>query len=108
MFDHGFDHLCRGIRIHVSGHSDFGILSSVGESFIFTWVYADIASAACPSQSGILAITSMTFAAVICDADESCSVNTAYAPESSFTISPRGTSRHLYFWNVDTHSAFLN
>ena len=28
----------------------------------------------------------MTFAAIICDADDLCSVNTAYDPESSFTI----------------------
>ena len=43
----------------------------------FTWVYADIASDACPSQSGGGAITSITSAAVICDADEPWSVNTA-------------------------------
>ena len=35
----------------------------------------------------------MTFAAVIYDADEPCIVNTA----SSFTISPRSTTRPLYF-----------
>ena len=29
---------------------------------------------------------SMTFVAVICDADDLCSVNNAYDPESSFTI----------------------
>ena len=39
----------------------------------------------------------MTFAAVICDADDPCSVNTAYDPVSSFTISPRNTTRPLYF-----------
>ena len=31
----------------------------------------------------------MTFAAAICDADDSCSVNTAQDPESFFTISSR-------------------
>ena len=41
-----------------------------------TWVYADIASAACPSQSGSRTITSITSAAVICDVDESSSINT--------------------------------
>ena len=35
---------------------------------------ADTASAACPSQSAYLAITSITFATVIWDADEPCSV----------------------------------
>ena len=44
---------------------------------IFTCVCADTASAACPSQSGSLAITSITFAAVVCEADEPCSLNTA-------------------------------
>ena len=64
----------------VSIHPDIPIsefLSSFWASFIFTWVYADIASAACPSQSGSRAITSITFAAVVCDADEPCSVRTA-------------------------------
>ena len=39
----------------------------------------------------------MTFAAVICDADDPCSVNTALDPESSITMSPRSTTRPLYF-----------
>ena len=46
--------------------------------------------------------------AVICDADELSSVNTAYAlTESSFTISPRSTTRPLYFWNLGCNLAFL-
>ena len=47
-------------------------------------MYADTASAACPSQFGSLAMTSITFAAVIVEAVEHCSLNTAYALESSF------------------------
>ena len=97
MFDHDLGHLCRGRRIHKSGHSDFGILSNLGASSILTWVKADTASAACRAQSGSLAMTSLTFAAVICEVDDPCSVNTACAPESSFTTSPRSTTRHLYF-----------
>ena len=58
--------------------------SNLGASSIFACVSADTASAACPAQSGSLAITSITSAAVICEADDPCSVNTAYAPESSF------------------------
>ena len=54
MFDHDFGHLCRGSRIHISGHSDFGILRNFGASSIFNWVYADVASAACQSQSVVL------------------------------------------------------
>ena len=64
----------------VSIHPDIlilRILSSFWASSILTWVYADIASAACPSRSGTRAITSITFAAVIRDADEPCSVHTA-------------------------------
>ena len=62
-----------------------------------TWVKADTASAACPAHRGSLEIMSMTFAAVIWDADEPCSINTAYEPESSFTKSPRSTTLPLYF-----------
>ena len=76
MFAHGFGHLCRGRRIHTSGHSDAGILSNLGASSNFTWVYADTAPAACPSQSGSLAMTSNTFVGVIRDADEPCSEKT--------------------------------
>ena len=78
----------RGRGIHKSEHSDFRILSNLGTSSILTWVYAGTASAACPSQSGRLAMTSITFAVVIGDADEPCSVKTALAPESSCTVSP--------------------
>ena len=81
----------------MSGHSDFGIFNNVGASFILTWVLADTASAACPTHPGGLDIISITFAAVNCDADDPCSVNTAYDPESSFTMSPRSTTLPLYF-----------
>ena len=62
--------------------------NNFGASSILTWVQADTASAACPENPGSLHSTSITFAAVICEADKPCSVNTAYAPESSFTMSP--------------------
>ena len=58
----------------MSGHSDLGTFSNFGASSIFTWVLADTASAACPKHPGGLDIMSMTFAAVICDADDPCSV----------------------------------
>ena len=77
---------CRGRCIQTSGHSDLGILSNQGASSNFHRVYADTASAACPSQSGNLATTFFIFAAVIWDADEPCSVKAAWAPESSFTV----------------------
>ena len=60
MICHDLGHVCRGRRIPISAHSNFGILSNLGTSSIFTWVYAGIASAACPSQSGSPAMTSIT------------------------------------------------
>ena len=81
----------------MSGHSDLGFFSIFGASSILTWVKADTASAACPAHPGSLEMMSMTFAAVICDTDDPCALNTAYDPELSFTISPRSTTRPLYF-----------
>ena len=49
----------------MSGHSDFGIFNHLRASSIFTWVLADTASAACPSQPGNQEMISMIFAAVI-------------------------------------------
>ena len=49
----------------MSGLSDFVIFNNLGASSILTWVQADTASAACPSQLGNLEMISMTFAAVI-------------------------------------------
>ena len=97
MFAKDFGHLFRGWRIHTSGHCDFGILSNLGASSIFTWVYADTASASCPSQSGNLAITSITFVAVIWDAHEPCSVK------------KKNISSRIIFHNVTTEhdSAFV-
>ena len=36
MLDHDFGHVCRGRRVHIYGHSDFGILSNFGASSILT------------------------------------------------------------------------
>ena len=77
ILDHDLGHLCRRRRIQMSGHSDLGIFNNLGASSICTCVYADTASAACPSKPGSLHMISMTFAAVLCDADDPCSVNTA-------------------------------
>ena len=97
MLDHDLGHQCLGRRIQISGHSEFGIFNNVGASSTLTRVSADTASAACPAQPGSLDISSITFAAVICDADDPCSVSTAYDPESSFKVSPRNTTLPLYF-----------
>ena len=77
MLDHDFGPLCRGRQSQMSGHSDLGIFNNFGASFIFTWVQADAVSAACPEHPGSLDMISMTFAVIICDADDPCSVNTA-------------------------------
>ena len=61
----------------MSGHYYLGIFNNFGASSIFTWVSADTASAACHAHLGSLDMISMTFAAVIRDADDPCSVNTA-------------------------------
>ena len=61
ILDHDFGHLCRGRRIQMSGHSDLGIFNKLWASSIFTWVKADTASAACPSQPGNLEMISMIF-----------------------------------------------
>ena len=74
MFAQELGRSCRGRRITTSGHSDSGILSNLGARSNFTWVYEDTTSAVCPSQSGNLAITFITFAAVVGDADEPSSV----------------------------------
>ena len=44
---------------------DTPILKNLSASSVFTWVSADTASAACPSQPGILEMISMILAAVI-------------------------------------------
>ena len=79
----------------VSGYSDLGIFNNFGASSIFVLQRTLHPLLAHP---GSLDIMSMTFAAGICDADDPCSVNTAYDPESSFTMSPPSTTLPLYFW----------
>ena len=49
-----------------------------------------------------IAMTSMTFAAVICDADEPHS-----ATDSSFTMFPQSTTLPLYFLNCGSNSEFF-
>ena len=88
----------------VSGYSDLGIFNNFGASSIFVLQRILHPLLAHP---GSLDIMSMTFAAGICDADDPCSVNTAYDPESSFTMSPRSTTLPLYFWFRGSTSEFL-
>ena len=107
ILDHDSGLSCRGRRNQLSGHSDFGTFNNLWASSIFTWVYADTASAACASQPGNLDMISMILTAVICDADDPWSLNTAQEPESSFTRSHRSTTRPLDFWCSATNYAFF-
>ena len=75
----------------MSGHSDLEFLI-ICEHLPLSPGYKPILRLLpCPAHPGSIDITSITFAAVICDADDPCSVNTAEDPESSFTMSPRST-----------------
>ena len=104
ILDHDLEHLCRGRRIQTFGHSEFGILSNLGASSNFTWELADTASAACPSQPGNLAMTSMIFAAVIWDADEPCSVKLRRLQSCLLQCPPEHVARLSSFWRNSTRS----
>ena len=95
LFDQDYGHLCRGRRTQKSGHSGSLESSTTSER------------PPCPVQSGSPAISSITFAAVIDKANDPCYVNTAYAPESSFTMSFGSKTRPLYFWCSGSDSDFL-
>ena len=69
ILDQDLGYLCRGRRIQTSADSELGIFDGPGAPSLSTWVYADTASTACPAHPSSLAVTSITSAAVICDAD---------------------------------------
>ena len=62
------------------------------------WTMISAICALVDAQPGSLEIMSMIYAAVIWDADDLSSVNTAYEPGSSFTMSPRSTTLPWNFW----------
>ena len=99
ILDQDFGHLCHGWRIQL-------YVLRYEASSILIWILANTASAACPAHSGSFVMTSITFAAVTSDADEPCSVITLREPESSFAMSPRCTTRPLYFWKFGSNSEF--
>ena len=74
LLDHDLGHLCRSGRIQMSGHSDLGIFNNFGASSIFPGCKQMLHQLL---VLRILDMISMTFAAVIRDADDPCSVNTA-------------------------------
>ena len=93
MFDHDLGHLCRGMRTQMSGH--FGFLSSFGASSILLGCTQILRRLLVPLQPGSLEMISMTFAAVICDADEPSSVNTRGVTVSSAYQEKPTKSSHL-------------
>ena len=90
-----------------SGHSDYGNFQLFLEHLPLLRGFQQILHQLLVLRSlAVWNMISMTFAAVIWDADDPCSANTTWDPESSFTISPRSTTRPLYFWFV-SNSAFF-
>ena len=92
----------------MSGHSDLEFSMILEHLPILTWVQADTASAACPSQPGSLDTTSKTFAAVICDAEDPCSVNTAQDIQNHLSQCRLGVQLDLCIFGVlSPNSAFF-
>ena len=87
----------------MSGHPDFEKFQHFWSVFHIEWRLI-LRRLLVQRISSSLATTSRTFVAVICDADEACSVNTAKEPQSSFTTSPQSTTRSL---NFCSNSKFL-
>ena len=70
------------VLVNVSKYLDILCLEFITKGCIFhlTWVQAAFAFASCSAHPGSLDLTSVTFAAVICDAEDLCSVYVAYDP----------------------------
>ena len=82
------------------GRSDFGIWSSLGASSNSTWV-------GCLSVTIWQSCNNIHYFCGIWDADEPCSVKTAQAPESSFTMSPRSTTVTVHVCHFGSNSSFF-
>ena len=80
--DHGFRD--RSVRIQITGHSPSGNFNNLGASSIFHRSLLKLHRWLRLRNQAV---------ANLCDAEEPCSVNTAYDPEASFTTSPRNTTR---------------
>ena len=104
MLSFGFGLRERVKRLQITGHSASDNLNDYVTTSIFLVCGADAASLASPAHPDSLEIKCSTLAAVVCDAEEPCSVHTALEPESSFTVLPRNTRRRLYFWNFFVRS----
>ena len=108
ILDHDLGHLCRGRRIQMSGHSDFGFFNNLWASSIFTWVlrwYCVCCLSIAARQSGAdihdlggchLRCWRSLFSDIL-----------RKTLRSSFAISPRRTTRPLYFWCFASKSAFF-
>ena len=106
ILDHDSGQLCFHRRTQISGHSDFGIFLQWWCIFHFalglSWYC--VCCLSCASwQSGD---DIHDFGCCHLRCWWSFSVNTAYEPESSFTMSPRSTTLPLYFWYWGSSSEF--
>ena len=77
MLDHDLGHLCFGTGIQTSGKSDFGFFSNVGEFSILSGYKQILHQLLVLRTLAVWIMISMILAAVICIADEPCSLNTA-------------------------------
>ena len=108
MSDQYFGRLCRGRRSQKSGHTDFGMWTQIWSVLhLSSGASANTASAACPAQSSNLAITPTSFAAVICDAEEPCSVKTAQSHGNRFSQSYFGARLGLHTLDTSVPISFF-
>ena len=87
-----------GSLIRTEGHSFSGSVNNVAASLLLTCEYAEISSHASAATPGNREIVSRTIAAVMCEADVPCSVNTAYPPVSYFSLFHRRTTMPIYVY----------
>ena len=97
--------LCRGRRTHINGHSNMRFFRNLKHPPSSPQCML-IQHGRLVRQPRNLSTTSISFTEVHCEADDPCSVNTAYTPESSWTISSLSKTRPLYFWCCGSNSTF--
>ena len=102
MFAHDSGHLCRGKRIHTSAHCDFGNCPQI--LLECTRILHQL-----PVRRNMVNLKQHTLLVRKQFGKQKSSVQlkTAWAPKSSFTMSPRSTTLPLHFCNVGSNSSFL-
>ena len=87
------------ITMSISGSFSFDNCVNLGTSLIVT-LKTEIASLVSLIIPWNFEMKSKNVVVVICDAEVSCSVNTALYPWSSLTLPCWSITRHLYFWRI--------